>query len=60
MEPALGDTHITWLSASRPAVSYQSSGTATASGGNTPATLTGQGQKAIRRRPIGGLGSSGL
>ena len=43
----------------RPAVSYQSSGAASAPGGNTPpGASTGQGQTAIWRRPIGG--ASGL
>ena len=37
-----------------PAVSYQSSGNSCARVGNTPRALWGQGQKAVRGRPIGG------
>ena len=49
------DAHITWPWRPRPAVSYRSFGAASASGGNTPpGPSSGQGQTAIRRRPIGG------
>ena len=56
-EPPPRDTHITWPWRLRPAVSYQSSGTATASGGNTPRALYGAGAEghpeATDRRPLG-------
>lgn len=48
------DTHITWPWPPGPAVSYQSFGAASVLGGNTSRALEGQGQTAIRGRPIGG------
>ena len=51
------DTHITWPWRLRPAVSYQSSGAASAPGGNTPRALYGAGAdghpEAPDRRPLG-------
>ena len=51
------DTHITWPWRPRPAVSYQSFGAASASGGNTPRALFGAGAdghpEAPDRRPLG-------
>ncbi len=51
------DTHITWPWRPRPAVSYQSFGAASASGGNTPPALFGAGAdghpEAPDRRPLG-------
>ena len=44
----------TWPWPPGPAVSYQSFGAASVLGGNTPRALEGQGQTAIRGRPIGG------
>ena len=51
--PSCG-TCITWPWRPRPAVSYQSFGAASASGGNAPWPSSGQGRTAIRGRPIGG------
>ena len=51
------DTHITWPWPPGPAVSYQSSGAASAPGGNTPRALYGAGAdghpEAPDRRPLG-------